>query len=170
MQILLTAAELRHWRASDAESLAHHANDREVARNLRDAFPHPYGLEDAKRFLAYTPDTFFCIAVDGQAVGGIGLSRGADVERFSAELGYWLGRAFWRRGITSEAVAAVTRHGFDVLGLERIYALPYAHNGASCRVLEKCGFGLEGILRKSAFKEDRFVDQRLYARIRDDRT
>lgn len=162
----LSNAEIRPWQASDAESLAHHANDRDVWKNLRDGFPHPYRLEDAKRFLSFTPDTFFCIAVDDQAAGGIGLSRRGDVERYSAELGYWLGRAFWGRGIITEAVEAVSRHGFDDLGLERIYALPYAHNQASCRVLEKCGFVLEGVMRRSAFKEERFVDQIMYGRIR----
>ena len=59
----------------------------------------------------------------------------------------------------TEAIAAVTKWGLEELHLERIYAVPYAHNRASSRALEKCGFVLEGTLRRSAFKEGRFVDQ-----------
>jgi RimJ/RimL family protein N-acetyltransferase/catechol 2,3-dioxygenase-like lactoylglutathione lyase family enzyme len=160
--------EVRPWDPNDAESMAYHANDRDIWRNLRDTFPHPYGIDDARRFIASAPPTFLCIAWAGAAVGGIGLSVRTDVERFSAELGYWIGRPYWGRGIATEAVRAVVAWGFGELGLRRIYALPYAHNGASCRVLEKCGFTLEGRLAASSFKEGRFVDQHMYARVAGD--
>jgi ribosomal-protein-alanine N-acetyltransferase len=139
---------IRPPREGDAPSLAGHANDREIWRNLRDGFPHPYALADA------------------EAVGGIGLHPGQDVERFGAELGYWLGRPYWGQGLTTAAVRAVTGYGFEALGLERVFALPYARNPASARVLEKAGFTLEGVLRRSAFKDGEFVDQRLYAALR----
>mgnify|MGYP001605662840 CR=1 FL=1 len=72
-------------------------------------------------------------------MGGIGYSLHQDVERVSAEIGYWLGKAFWGRGIVSEALAAVTQHAIRPHGLTRVYAVPFDGNPASCRVLEKAG-------------------------------
>jgi hypothetical protein len=73
------------------------------------------------------PVSFFAIAVDDAAVGGIGYSLHDDVERVSAEIGYWLGTAYWGRGIMTSAVAAVTRFAFKRHeGLRRVYAVPYA--------------------------------------------
>jgi RimJ/RimL family protein N-acetyltransferase len=167
MRIHLSHAVVRSWRSDDAASLARHANNRNIWKNLRDAFPHPYGIEDARRFLERAakmdPETYFCIAVDDLAGGGIGFNLGSDVERFSAEIGYWLGEELWGRGITTEALIAVTRHAIEKHGLHRVFAVPYAWNAASARILEKAGYVLEGVMRKSAFKDGQVVDQLLYA-------
>ena len=74
------------------------------------------------------PETLFAIAVDGAAVGGIGFYLQKDVERVSAEIGYWLGERFWGRGIASEAIVAMTRYAFDHHELTRLYALVAAGN------------------------------------------
>ena len=170
MKLVLPRCTLRDWRDADAESLARHANDRDVWLNLRDAFPHPYRLEDAHRFLAMVaqqdPTTFFAIEVDGEAAGGIGLMLHTDVERLGAELGYWLARPHWGRGIMTEAVRAFALDRMRHHGLVRIFAVPYARNAASCRVLEKAGFELEGTLRKSVIKGGIVQDQKLYALVR----
>jgi RimJ/RimL family protein N-acetyltransferase len=141
-----------------------------VAAKLRDAFPSPYSLEDADRFLAFatsrTPPTSLAIEVDGQAVGGIGLRMREDVERLSAEIGYWLGEPYWGRGVMTEVVRAVTDWSFAELGLIRIYALPYATSLASVRVLEKAGFVYEGRLRRSVIKLGEVLDQLVYADVR----
>jgi RimJ/RimL family protein N-acetyltransferase len=166
VQLRLTRCEIRPWRPSDAQSIARHADNRKIWLNLRDIFPHPYTTADAEAFirrsLSQEPETHFAIAVDGQAVGGIGLTLQGDVERMSAEIGYWLGEEHWGHGIATEAVAAVTRHAVERFGLTRIFALPFAWNPASCRVLEKAGYVLEGRLRRSAVKDGRIVDQLLY--------
>ncbi|MBI1852807.1 MAG: GNAT family N-acetyltransferase [Planctomycetes bacterium] len=167
MLIQLERCAVRTWRMSDAESLARHANNRKVWLNLRDGFPHPYGLPDARRFiraaLARDPETWFAIAVDDQAIGGIGFSLHTDVERVSAEIGYWIGESFWGRGITTEALRAVTAHAVVKHQLTRIFAVPYEWNPASCRVLEKAGYVLEGRMRRSAIKDGKVIDQFLYA-------
>jgi RimJ/RimL family protein N-acetyltransferase len=105
----------------------------------------------------------FAIAVEGEAVGGIGFHLQGDVDRVSAEVGYWLGEAFWGRGIATDALVAVTRHAIARHGLTRMFALPFAYNEASCRVLEKSGYTLEGRLRRAAIKDGRIVDQLQYA-------
>ena len=158
---------VRELRESDAQSLAHHANNRKVWLNLRDRFPFPYTVDDARQFIAMdrskSAPALFGIEVEGQVAGGIGLELHQDVERLSSELGYWLGEAFWGRGIITEAVRATTAYGFNKLGLKRIYAMPFATNRASARVLEKAGYLLEGVLRRAVIKDGKILDQLLYA-------
>ena len=104
---------MRSWQPRDVASLVTHANNRNVAINLRDRFPFPYTHRDGREFIKMArrmkPESFFAIAVDGEAVGGIGFVPHQDVERVSSEVGYWLGEAFWGRGITTEALIAITR-------------------------------------------------------------
>jgi RimJ/RimL family protein N-acetyltransferase len=167
LHLALTRCDVRSWRRSDAETLVLHANNRNIWINLRDRFPHPYSRKDARTFLRWAgeqrPETVFAIAVNDEAVGGIGFVVDGDVERVSAEIGYWLAEPFWGRGITTEALAAITRHAIDAHRLTRIYAVPFAWNTASCRVLEKAGYVLEARLRRSAIKDGQITDQMQYA-------
>ena len=160
---------MRSFEARDADSIATHANNRKIWLNLRDRFPYPYSRRDAVAFLDFTrresPECSFAIAVDGEAVGAIGFVQQPDVERVSAEIGYWIGEPFWGRGIVSEALAATTRYAISMHGLTRVFALPFAHNLGSCRVLEKAGYQLECRRRRSAIKDGEILDQLQYAYI-----
>ena len=109
--------------------------------------------------------TNLAIDVDGTAVGGVGYVPGSDVERYSAEVGYWLGEALWGQGITTEALTLLTAHCFESENLLRCFALPFASNAGSIRVLEKAGYTLEGILRSSSVKAGTPRDQAIYARV-----
>jgi len=173
MLLDLGSCQIRSYREDDAESLARHANDRAVWRNMRNRFPNPYSLEDGRAFIAAArerqPESFFAIDIGGSAVGGIGYTLHDDVERIAAEIGYWLGAAYWGRGIISVAVAGFTGYVFQCHPeLRRLYALPFAWNPASARVLEKAGYTLEGRMRQSAVKDGQVVDQWLYAILRTD--
>jgi len=167
VRLVLTTCEVRSWRTADAEPLARYADNRKIWLNLRDAFPHPYSIHDARDFIKSlrnrTPETTLAIDVGGEAVGSVGFVLRHDVERVSAEIGYWLGEPFWGRGIATEALAAVTEYAITAHGLTRIYALPFAWNAASCRVLEKAGYRLEARLRRSAIKNGVITDQLQYA-------
>ena len=160
---------VRDWRRSDVESLVRHANNINVAKHLRDRFPHPYTRQDARAFLkhaAASPDpTNLAIEVDGEAVGAIGYVPGRDVERFSAEIGYWLGETMWGRGIVTEALVMLTEHAFARMNVLRMFALPFSDNAGSIRVLEKAGYTREGLMRSSSVKHGVVKDQLLYARI-----
>lgn len=160
---------VRSWRIADAEPLVRHANNVNVSKQLRDRFPSPYTMSAARAFLdrivPLRPVTNFAIEVGGEPVGGIGFAPGTDVERFSAEIGYWLGEAFWGRGIVTEAVALVTEYAFTRMNVLRLFALPFADNLASARVLEKAGYVREGLLRSASVKFGRPRDQFIYARI-----
>jgi RimJ/RimL family protein N-acetyltransferase len=173
MQLQAGPAWVREWRIEDAVELPRQANDRRIWLNLRDAFPHPYGREDAEGFLAVAldmqPQTFFAIECDGRIMGGIGYVLRTDVERVAAEIGYWLGVQYWGRGIATAAVRAVTQHAFTAHPeLTRLFAVPFASNPASARVLEKAGYTLEGKLRCSAIKDGQVLDQWMYAYLRSD--
>ncbi len=167
MQLTLKTCVVRSWRTSDVQPLVRYANNRKIWLNLRDAFPQPYTNRDARDYIRLarqrTPETTFAIAVQGEAVGSIGFVLHHDVERVSAEIGYWLAEPFWGRGITTEALVAITRYAIDAHRLTRIYAVPFAWNAASCRVLEKAGYVLEARLRCSAIKDGQVTDQMQYA-------
>jgi ribosomal-protein-alanine N-acetyltransferase len=167
MLLILKSCAVRSWRTADADPLGRHADNRKIWLNLRDAFPHPYTSRDAREFIKSvrhrTPETTFAIAVDEEAVGSVGFVLRQDVERVSAEIGYWLAEPFWGRGIATEALIAVTDYAITTHALTRIYALPFAWNAASCRVLEKAGYVLEARLRRSAIKNGTITDQLQYA-------
>jgi RimJ/RimL family protein N-acetyltransferase len=167
VELKLKSCTVRSWRPVDAEPMARYADNRKIWLNLRDAFPHPYALNDAREFIKsvrnHAPETSFAIVVGNEAVGGVGFVLRHDVERLSAEIGYWLGEPFWGRGIATEALIAVTGHAIATHKLTRVYAVPFAWNTASVRVLEKAGFQLEGRLRRSAIKNGVITDQLQYA-------
>ena len=169
MEIAGERVTLRAWRAADAPSLAKHANNENVASQLRDRFPHPYTLADARQFIQAVsdarPTTLFAMVVEGDAAGGIGFFPGADVERFSAEVGYWLAEPFWGRGITVEAIRLMSAYAFETCNMLRLFALPFADNARSVRVLEKAGYTREALLRSSSVKYGKVRDQALYALI-----
>jgi RimJ/RimL family protein N-acetyltransferase len=170
MRIECRRCLIRPWARGDVPTLPRHANNYNIWIQVRDRFPHPYTGEHARQWVeaaaAEQPQTNFAIDVHGEAVGGIGLILGTDVDRVSAELGYWIGESYWNRGIVTEAVRAFSDRAFETYDLTRVFAIPFVRNAASRRVLEKAGFELETILRMSAIKAGVIEDQALYARLR----
>ena len=158
---------IRDWHIEDASSIYRYANNKKIWINLRDAFPHPYGIKDAELFISRAiesnPTTIFAIATQSEAIGSIGLMIGKDVHRFTAEMGYWIAEPFWGKGIMTQAVKIMIYHGIQVLKLHRIYAEPYTTNPASARVLEKAGFACEGVLRSNVYKDGKILDQFMYS-------
>lgn len=164
---------LRPWRRGDAAALVRHANDREVSRNLRDRFPYPYRHADARAWLATVasqgePALNLAIEHDGEAIGGAGLQPFDDVHRRTAEVGYWIGRSFWGRGLATAALAELTAYAFATFDFVRLEACVFEWNPASARVLEKNGYAFEGRLRRSVFKDGVLGDTLMYSRLRDD--
>ncbi len=170
MQIEFSHGLLRPWQWEDAQSLVAQANNRRVSQNLRDAFPFPYTSDDADRWLTvankYDPPRNFAVVIDGKAVGGVGLIVRDDVYRRSAEIGYWLGEAYWGRGIMTAAVRATVDYAFANFDLCRLFAAIFDGNTESARVLEKAGFTFEARLRKTITKGDRTADELIYAIVR----
>lgn len=165
MKLALESSLLRDWRISDVESLTRYANNRAVSRNMRDIFPFPYTEADATRWIGMamaSPETYWAIEVEGEAVGGIGIHPMQDVYRRTAEIGYWLAEPFWRRGIMTQAVKVMKHYAFERFDFVRLEAGVYSWNPASCRVLEKAGFTREAINRKAVIKDGQLLDRILY--------
>lgn len=137
-------------------------------RNLRDLFPHPYTDRDADAWLAFAaadppPTGIYAIEVGGEAAGVIALEPGHDIERLSWEVGYWLGQAFWGRGIVTEALRAVTEAALREPDVARIHAPVFSWNRPSMRVLEKAGYRREAVLVRGGVKDGTVVDRVIYA-------
>lgn len=105
---------------------------------------------------------------DGKLIGGIGFLGLKIDQDFKAELGYWLAKPYWHRGIMTEAVKKVADYAFKEFGLMRITAHVFAFNIGSARVLEKSGFTCEGLLRSHYRKDGKVFDGKLYARLASD--
>ena len=170
MELKFEGGIVRSWQTTDAPSLARSANDRAIWRNLKDRFPNPYSLADADAFIAHcrtaVPESSFAIVVDDEAIGAIGFENHGDIWRRSVELGYWIARPHWGRGLTTGVVRAMTDWAFDTWDVNRVWAGVFAWNPASARVLEKAGYTLEARLKHSAVKDGEVVDELIYAVVR----
>lgn len=165
---------LRAWKEEDAGALAQAANNPNIAKNLRNAFPHPYTIDSAKWFIddcianADKKVINYAIVVDGRPAGGISVSVKDDVYEKSAELGYWLAEDYWRNGITSRAVSAICKEAFERYDIVRIFAEPFADNTGSRGVLEKAGFTCEGIMRNGVYKDGQIHSYCMYSILREE--
>ena len=160
---------LRNFRRTDKYRMAELANNEKVAINLRDAFPHPYTVSDARQFIntfiGQNPVQVFAIEFQGKYVGNIGLHKQDDVYSKSAELGYFIGEPYWNKGITTRAVNLICEYGFRELDVVRIYSGVFEFNLPSQRVLEKCGFQREAVLKSAVCKRGKIYDEVRYARV-----
>ena len=159
---------LREWQMSDAASIAENANNIHIWNNLRDGLPHPYSEKDGKEYIEMAlskpkPATLFAIAVEEKAVGSIGIFPRTDVERITAELGYFIGEKYWNQGIMTAAVKEMVNYAFTHFPLQKIFATPFDFNIASQKVLQKAGFEQEAILKQAAIKNGKIIDLHYYS-------
>jgi RimJ/RimL family protein N-acetyltransferase len=163
---------IRSYEYSDQESLVKYANNYNISKLLRDQFPFPYTKTVAETWLIHACnqeiETNFVIANEKELIGAIGINLQDDVNRFSAEIGYWLGEPFWGNGITTEALKIFTEFAFKNFSLNRIYANVFEGNDVSERVLVKAGYRKEATLTKAVFKEAKFLDQYIYAVLKEE--
>jgi len=160
---------LRQWRPGDEQSLYENANNYKIWKNLKDIFPHPYTLTDAYEWVKIAQNLMgnFAIEVEGKAVGGIGVLLKDDIYSKNVEIGYWLGESYWGQGIISEAIKEVVDYTFAHFDIYRIYAGVFEYNIGSMRVLEKAGFHLEAVLKKSLVKEGKLYNEHIYVKLRE---
>lgn len=157
---------VRPWASADAEAMVRHADNPRVARFLSMRFPNPYTREDAARWFAFLQSQDdpegWAIEIEGATVGGIGFRRGEGEFAHSAELGYWLGEAYWGRGVMTRVVRAVLPVAVRRCGLARVTAYAATANDGSIRVLEKTGFVREGTLRARAIRGGEVQDHLVF--------
>lgn len=172
MEIEIDNYKIRSYTKNDLTSLVKYANNYNISKWLKDSFPFPYTEDEAVVWIAtctsQNPETCFAIADQNELIGGIGFHIREDVFRYNAEIGYWLAEPFWGRNIISRAVKKMTHFIFTNFNINRIYANVFDGNPASAKVLTKCGYRKEAVLKQSVFKENKFLDQNIYAILRED--
>jgi len=158
---------LRPLRNEDSKRMSMLANNEKIGRNLRDGFPYPYTLRDAKDFIKRFKNhpTFFAIEYKGQYAGNISLVQLDNIYRMTAEIGYFIGEQFWNKGIMTTAVNLITDFGFRICNFARIHTGVYDYNPASQKVLTKCGYTREAVFRKNIFKNGQLHDEIRFAKI-----
>jgi ribosomal-protein-alanine N-acetyltransferase len=160
---------------ADAQDVYRYSSDPEVAKYvLWDAHRN---IQDSRAYIRYVqrqyrndePSSWGMILRNTQhLIGTIGFMWW-NQENHSAEIGYSLARPYWNQGMTTEALAKVIEFGFDRMRLHRIEAQHCVENGASGRVMEKCGMTREGVLRGRLYSKGAFMDVVLYAILESDR-
>ena len=161
---------LRKWEEFDAENFFKYSGNPRIAENMRASFPATF--EECKKLVksfSCSDETQQCcraIIVNEEVVGCIALFIKDDVYCRSAEIAYWLGEPFWGQEITSKAIVQLCQIAFEQYNIVRVFAEPYFHNTGSKKALEKAGFVLEGIKKKSVYRDGRFFDSCLYALVR----
>lgn len=162
---------LRPFRRSDAEDLFAYANDQEWSRYITP--PYPYQRDYADRFIEERINGHshewagWCVEYEDTMAGSIDLIL--DPKNRSAEIAYSIARRYWNKGLITEAVRAVLETSFSIdTPLNRITARIDVRNLASIRVAEKLGFEHEGTLRQNRFQKGCFIDDSVYATLRDE--
>lgn len=160
--------KLRRPQLSDADNIYKNLQDKETVRWT--FIPQPYKKQDAIKWIRKThyriinkKEYHFAIVLktENRVIGAIALMA-IDWKNKNAELGYWLGKRYWGKGFTTEAVKLILRFAFEKLKLRRIHAFSFEENIASRRVLEKCGFKLEGIMREGRYKDGRWHNMLIF--------
>ena len=172
--IHLEGITLSQITALDKENLLKCLADKEISDHTC-RIPYPYTARDAQEWIqkVETVKKKFGKLLDwairnrdGHLIGGIGFT-GVHLTcaafEYRDEIGYWVAKPWWGNGIATKVLKAVCRIGFEEFNLSRIEAVVFSHNFASIKVLEKCGFQLEGKMKKAYFKGGNFVDGNLYA-------
>lgn len=164
---------MRPWRLGDAPSLAANADNRNVWTNLRSRFPRPYTVDVARTWIARCiggreRGLQLAIDVEGLAVGGMSVDPVTANTPRIGEIGYWIGEAYWRRGIAGEAVRMVCPVAYERLTLDRLRAVVRESNQASLRILERSGFRVQSRMRRSDRRPGSAVVEMVYTRDRDD--
>ena len=99
-------------------------------------------------------------------IGTIGLHLNKEHQK--AELGYWLGKNFWRKGYLTEALKAVLEFGFKELNLNKIYATHFLFNPNSGEVMLKAGMKFEGLQKQEYLQHGEFLDVNRYSLLKQD--
>ena len=158
---------LRDYNVTDIDRLVALANNRNVSRYLVYTFPYPYTRSDAKWWIEVGSKANKAITkvieLEGEFVGSVGFHPQSGWRSHVAEIGYWIGEDYWGRGLATLALKRMSDHAFTLPALKKLYAPVLGANQASKRVLEKCGFALEGVFKKEVFKDGQYHDIHQYA-------
>jgi RimJ/RimL family protein N-acetyltransferase len=158
---------LRPFTLADARQVKALAGERQIYETTL-FVPYPYEDGMAESWISTHQAGFYegrgvvfaiCLA-SGALMGAIALNKAGLFN--SAELGYWIGVAYWNRGYCTEAAKAVLEYGFNVLRYHKISARHFVGNNSSGRVMEKIGMRHEGLLQDDVMKDGKYISVELY--------
>ena len=159
--------KLRAFVHDDIQALVAFLNNTDVTRFLSDRIAQPYTKKDATWWVneGSKIGLVYAIEIDGQLAGCISALPGEYEYCRSAEVGYWLGQEFWGRGYALQALEQLLGKVSERKDIVRLYATVFDGNKASSKVLLKNGFNQEATLKKAAFKNGKFYDTWIFAKL-----
>jgi ribosomal-protein-alanine N-acetyltransferase len=167
---------LSSLRPEDKPALLEHLHSRDVYQTTLN-IPYPYLEAHADSWIAKRAEhtrncgkevTFAIRTADGKLIGVVSADHLEPGTTHRAEIGYWLAKPFWGKGIMTDAVKAYIDYAFRELQVVRLTAHVFEMNAGSARVLEKNGFKLEGRFRQHLMKEGKLLDARFYGLLKED--
>jgi [ribosomal protein S5]-alanine N-acetyltransferase len=163
--------EFRSYNLDYADNFAHIRNNPSILDNGYDKTPNPFTKQDAINFiniqLGKKPPQRFLIFYNNELAGEIGITIQDDVHRLCAEIGYFIAEPFWGKGLATEAIKKMTEYSFATFEIIRIIAGVFAFNKASMKALEKNGYYLESIRKKSVIKNGQIIDDYIWVKLKD---
>ena len=167
LELVGKKVRMRSVRPSDAPGAFELLSDKRVTRTL--LWDGPSSVDELSD--SYTrmglPGTrvgderAYNFAIELAGVRGIvgSISARPRLHPHQIDIGYWLGVPYWNKGLMTDAVRLTTHFCFEHLNAVRVYASVFMGNIGSRRVLEKCGFTLDGTLRHHALKREKWLDE-----------
>ncbi|MFK7810920.1 MAG: GNAT family N-acetyltransferase [Maribacter sp.] len=163
--------ELKPHRIDFAKEFAKMKNVPEILDNGYDKTPNPYTTKDATVFITQEinkePAERFLVYWNNEVAGEIGITLKKDVFRLNAEIGYFISKKFWGKGLATQAVKKMTEYTFKHFDVIRIVAGVFDFNKSSMKVLEKNGYYLESIRKNAVIKNDKIIDDYIWVKLKD---
>ena len=158
--------EFKPYSIDFAKEFALIKNIPEILDSGYDKAPNPYTEKDAFEFINKeinkTPAERFLIFWNNELVGEIGITVMKDVFRLNAEIGYFISKKYWGKGLATQAVKKMTEYTFDNFNVIRIVAGVFDFNKSSMKVLEKNGYYLESVRKNAAIKNNKIIDDYIW--------
>ena len=152
-----------------AKEFAQMKNTPEILDNGYDKTPNPFTEQDAidfiKPLMNKKPEERFLIYWNNQVAGEIGITIKEDVFRLNAEIGYFISKEFWGKGLATQAVKKMTEYTFANFDVIRIVAGVFDFIKSSMKVLEKNGFYLESIRKNAVIKNGTIIDDYIWVKL-----
>lgn len=158
---------------NDKPLFIQHLQEKEIS-DLTLTVPYPYGEAQADQWIAFCAEQKKRVGATlqwairdekAQLVGAIGFSEFIPGEAHKADLGYWVAKPYWGKGIATDAVKTLSKVAFEEMGLIRLTASLFAHNERSEKVLTKCGFKQEAFMKYYYYKNEMLIDGKLFAHV-----
>ncbi|PTB43761.1 hypothetical protein M441DRAFT_24052 [Trichoderma asperellum CBS 433.97] len=169
-EVILTLSKsiVRRYHESDADAIVRGANTHLVSQYMTDAFPSPYTLEDAARWIKIASEEgalefAICTLDSNTLIGSCGLQHLKGVESRTKILGYWLSTDYWGQSIMTEVIAGFSQWIFEQAPtLLRLEASVVEENEGSMKVLKRAGYQYEGTRKMAVCKNEKISNVALF--------